>query len=292
MQFHVLGSGSSGNASLVVAGAVGVLVDLGFGPRTLTRRLADIGASWDNVHGAVLTHVHTDHWHENSLRHLERRRLTLHCHPDHVAALRPMSAAFCRLHDTGLVHTYRIGAQCRFDGGLMCRPLPLQHDGGATCGFRFDWDGRSLGYAADLGSWNRTLVEDLIDVDLLALEFNHDVAMEKASGRAAQLIDRVLGEHGHLSNEQAAALLHAVLAASAPGRLRHLVQLHLSRQCNRRDLAHAAASMVRDKAGARFQVHTAHQDQPGPTILVERHALEPAAALGKRQMTLPGWDGD
>src|SRR5262249_58433243 len=81
------------------------------------------------------------------------------------------------------------------------------------------------------------LADALADVDLLALEFNHDVGLERSSGRSPYLIARVLGEEGHLSNEQAANLLREVLRRSPPGRLRQLVQLHLSRECNRPHLA-------------------------------------------------------
>src|SRR5258705_385728 len=83
---------------------------------------------------------------------------------------------------------------------------------------------------ADLGVWDDALADALADVELLAVEFNHDVAMQYASGRPRMLIDRVLGDDGHLSNAQAAELVRAVMARSAAGRLRHVVQLHLSRE--------------------------------------------------------------
>src|SRR5262249_30588207 len=131
--------------------------------------------------------------------------------------------------------------------GLRCRPLPVSHDGGATFGFRLE-GGADLfghacaaGYVADLGCWDDALAGALAEVDLLALELNHDVGMECASGRTPRLIARVLGDEGHLSNEQAAGLLRAVLRRSTPGRLRHVVQLHLSRDCNPPSLAAGAA---------------------------------------------------
>jgi hypothetical protein len=56
-----------------------------------------------------------------------------------------------------------------------------------------------------------------------------------------------LGDEGHLSNEQAAELLRETLARSIAGRLRRLVQLHLSQQCNRPALARGAAKSVADQ---------------------------------------------
>ena len=62
-----------GNASLVEANGFGLLIDIGLGPRQLAGRLAAIGLSWHAVHAVLLTHTHTDHWKDRTLRHLHRR---------------------------------------------------------------------------------------------------------------------------------------------------------------------------------------------------------------------------
>src|SRR5207248_2118621 len=152
----------------------------------------------------------------------------------------------------GLVHHYY--ANRPFDlGPCSCTPLPLWHDV-VTFGFRFDgvaepW---ALGYAADLGSWAGDLALRLAEVDVLALEFNHDVRMQLESQRHESLIERVLGDDGHLSNAQASSLLAEILRRSSPGRLRHVVPLHLSRECNHPDLVHAAAAAIRENHQTEF----------------------------------------
>jgi hypothetical protein len=90
--------------------------------------------------------------------------------------------------------------------------------------------------------------------------------MQHASGRAPRLIARVLGDEGHISNVQAAGLVRAVLQRSTAGRLRHLVQLHLSRECNRPALAREAARTLLEQLGASLTVHTAEQDAAGATL--------------------------
>lgn len=300
MRFCVLASGSSGNSSVLIAGGFGVLLDFGLGPRTLARRLADVDASWDDVHAALLTHVHGDHWNENTFAYLERRGIRLYCHQDHAAALKHQSPAFAQLLENDRLSFYEVGATIGLADGIDCRPLPLRHDGGVTCGFRFDGGPNETGqtwalaYAADLGSWDPELVQALANVDILALEFNHDEWLEKQSGRAQALIRRVLGDHGHLSNSQAAALLRAILARSAPGRLQHLVQLHLSRQCNRPDMARLAASqLAREHA---IELHTGTQDRPGawlalrPSQLMINDDRKVDIELFVCQPWLPGWE--
>lgn len=313
VHFTVLASGSAGNASLLEVDGFGVLVDAGLGPRQLAERLAAAGASWNRVHAAILTHTHSDHWNERTLEHLRRHRIPLYCHPGHHADLDSYSSAFAALQADGLVRPYEAGVVLHLGAGLCCRPLRLRHDNSMTCGFRFEatqdlfGEPCAVGYAADLGCWQPELAEALADVDLLALEFNHDVALQQGSGRSPRLIRRVLGDDGHLSNAQAAALVREVLRLSEPGRLRCLVQLHLSRDCNRPELAAAAAVEVLASCEPAIHVHTASQNEPGPCLSVGVYANgtsrpRPRARRPRRlgpfvpsafvQPWLPGWEGE
>src|SRR5262245_40155732 len=270
MHFTVLASGSSGNASLLETDGFGVLIDAGLGPRQLAERLSDMGRSWRRVHAVLLTHIHGDHWRGRTFAYLARHGIPLYCHCDHVNGLIAESAAFCDLYDRGLVRYYEPGVAIALSPALRLRPFLVSHDGGPTCGFRFDGPkdffgpGWALAYLADLGTWRSALLDLLCDVDVLALEFNHDVALERRSGRPRSLIARVLSAHGHLSNEQAATLVREVVCRSEPGRLRHLVQMHMSRDCNRPSLARAAVEALAGAHG--FTVHTARQHRPGPRL--------------------------
>jgi hypothetical protein len=274
LQFTVLASGSAGNASLVRADGFGVLLDAGLGPRQLAARLAAVGASWQDVHAVLLTHTHSDHWRDRTFAHLHRLGISVYCHADHRGSLLAYSAEFAALLDGGLVRGYESAEEFAVGPRLRCLPIPLHHDGGPTFGFRIEGpadlfgEACALGYVADLGSWTPELARSIADVDLLALEFNHDVGLECSSGRSARLIARILGDHGHLSNDQAAALLVEVLRLSTPGRLRHMVQLHLSRDCNCPALAAKTARAVLAAHPAGVQLHTACQDRPGPCVTI------------------------
>lgn len=268
-RFVVLGSGSGGNASLLEAEGFGLLIDAGLGPRQIAGRLASVGRSWGDISAAILTHVHSDHWKEPTLRRFSQTGVRLHCHARHADHLRRASESFRLLEERRLVTFFEPDDVCmKFPATLSVRPFAVSHDGGPTFGFRIDW-GRglftpawSLAYAADLGCWNSEMVSQFSDVDVLAVEFNHDVELQRSSGRHPDLIDRVLGDEGHLSNEQAAGLLTAVLGASPTGRLCSVAQLHLSRDCNRPPLAQRAASRALREGGAEAAVQTAKQHAP------------------------------
>ncbi len=282
IQFAVLASGSRGNACLVQAGHAGLLIDLGLGPRELAARLEGVGSTLARIGTAILTHTHGDHVQASTLRLLATRKIPLYCHEGHRAALseRP---GFRQLDASGLVRHYD-DRPFLTPMGLRIEPVELSHDGGPTFGFRVEGRaGRgskaaSVGYLADTGCWSEAMADAMADVDALGVEFNHDVTLQLNSGRSAHLIRRNLGDRGHLSNDQGAGLVSAVLGRSALGSVRDLVLLHLSDQCNCPKLAlRVAREAVRD-SGHRVSVHAARQSAAYPNLMVKAHRRARAVA--------------
>jgi phosphoribosyl 1,2-cyclic phosphodiesterase len=264
-RFCVLASGSAGNCAFLQANGFGLLIDIGLGPRFIASRLAAVGASWANVNAVLLTHTHTDHWKDLTLHHLRRLQIPLYCSPRHHAAMTRYDGGFEPLAAAELVRPFVDGEPLELHAGMIARPIPLPHDSDPTYGFRIDgppglfapqW---SVGYAADLGECRPELVEAFADVNVLALEFNHCERMERASSRPRFLIQRVLSDQGHLSNVQAGNAVRDIVRASAPGSIRHVVQLHLSRDCNRPALAAEAGREALADVGSTAAVITATQ---------------------------------
>jgi phosphoribosyl 1,2-cyclic phosphodiesterase len=273
VQFAVLASGSQGNATLIQAGGAGILLDLGLGPRALARRLQSVGTGWSRVGSALLTHTHGDHVDNATMHAMVREQIALYCHEGHRATLSGLSG-FRALEEAGLVRHYD-DRPFLGPSGFGIEPVELKHDGGPTFGFRIEArTGRgarpvALGYLADTGSWSAGMADALADVDLLGVEFNHDVEMQRRSRRSPALIARNLGDWGHLSNEQGAGFVAAVLDRSRPEVPRHLVLLHLSQQCNQPQLALRTARTAVRVSGRRITVHAAKQGSAHPNLLVE-----------------------
>ena len=61
MEFCSLGSGSAGNALLVRSANACLMLDCGFGPRELERRLSTRGMHPRDINAIVVTHEHSDH---------------------------------------------------------------------------------------------------------------------------------------------------------------------------------------------------------------------------------------
>jgi phosphoribosyl 1,2-cyclic phosphodiesterase len=307
-RFTVLASGSGGNASLLEFGGFGLLIDCGLHPRFLTARLQSIGASWDRVSAVILTHTHTDHWKDATLADLQSKKIPLYGHSQHYEHLERAAPSFAAFKDAGLTREYAEGGRIELTANLSCLPLRVSHDSVPTFAFRIDGrDGEphpawSIGYAADLGCGSSELIEAFAGVDVLALEYNHDELMERSSSRPKFLVDRVLGDLGHLSNKQAAELTAAIAGRSGEGFPAHLVQLHLSKDCNKPELAAVAGREALVVLNPAAEVITARQDTPAKTVVLSRRpnsgnravprVTKPTPKRRTIQPTLPGFDGE
>ncbi len=292
-RFTVLASGSSGNATLLEAGGFGLLLDCGLSARQIGHRLALRGLTWRNIHAVVLTHTHGDHWCCSALKALVTHAVPLYCHPDHCAALE-LCEPFTSLRDAGLVHSFAADEWLDMSRHLRVMPHAVSHDADPTFAFRCegksglfgaDW---SIGYAADLGTWDDELVDTLADNDILAIEFNHDEHMQRSSGRSRDLIERVLGPRGHLSNRQAAKLVAAILERSSRPPAAGIVTLHRSQQCNTQQLVEAAAREV--LSGVCVPLHVASQLEPLPTLELRprRSAIRNLPRPRRQAVAMPG----
>ncbi|MDN5865723.1 MAG: MBL fold metallo-hydrolase, partial [Gammaproteobacteria bacterium] len=61
MEFASAGSGSRGNATVIRAGGTTILVDCGFTFTEITRRLARLEVSVEELDAVLVTHEHGDH---------------------------------------------------------------------------------------------------------------------------------------------------------------------------------------------------------------------------------------
>jgi len=233
LRFKSLGSGSSGNATVVEASGlrtVRLLVDCGLGMRVLSQRLAQAALALEQIDALFITHEHGDH---------------VGCGPKLAARLGIpiyMSEGTwrgCGQPELGAwLHLVSHGQAIDL-GELALHPFAVPHDAQEPLQLSCTDGDAHLGLLTDLGHVPPGVQAQLADCRSLLLECNHDEALLEQSPYPAFLKRRVAGERGHLSNVQAAGLAHAL-----QGRLRRVLAGHLSRQNNRPDLAEAALRQV------------------------------------------------
>lgn len=239
IRFCSLGSGSSGNATLLEAASGSttsrVLVDCGFSLRELGVRLARAGLSVDQIDAVFVTHEHGDH--VGCAVTLARR---------HRIPLWTSRGTWRAIGEPELplpVHFARDGEPIAV-GDLLLQPYTVPHDAQEPLQLVCTDGARHIGLLTDAGSSTEHLLAQLRGCDALLLECNHDREMLAKSRYPASLKARVGGRFGHLSNDTAAQ----ILAACMHGGLRHVVAAHLSAENNRPELALQALA---DACGAR-----------------------------------------
>jgi len=238
---HVLGSGSKGNALLLETAGTSVLIDAGFTEPELVRRLDGAGRTPDQIDAVLITHAHTDHYQPGTVRFCQRYAIPLYHCDKAERALISGAARLRTLRQKGLTHAFERGRPFSI-GVLQVEAFELPHDasgGNVGLDIRFAANGqeRRIAIATDLGTFFTEHLRHFVDADAIVLESNHDEQMLLESGRPATLIERILGDWGHLSNRQCAMALRAILERSRPGTVRHILLAHLSEECNLSELA-------------------------------------------------------
>ncbi len=227
----VLGSGSGGNSAVVRLEDQLILIDAGFGPLTTTRRLIQAKVSLDAVRALCLTHLDRDHFRPNWIPTLIGWRIKVYLHRWHAEEWAQIPGSD-EMRKAGLLETF---SDESFEPipGLAVSPIRLAHDTKGTSGFHVATSSGSLGYATDLGHVPGELLERFTGVDLLAIESNYDPPMQLRSNRPLFLKRRIMGQAGHLSNQQCYEAVRELVRRCPRGVTpRHIVLLHRSQQCN------------------------------------------------------------
>ena len=240
LRFKSLGSGSTGNATLVESSGLvpfRLLVDCGLGIRQLQMRLGEAGLQANNIDAVFITHEHGDHIGcalALSLRHSIPVWMSQGTH-----------AAIGSPDFGGLLRIARDGDPIDL-GGLEVMPFTVPHDAREPVQLTCTDGAARLGILTDLGHATPHVLKHLQDCDALLLECNHDTDMLAQSAYPDFLKQRVGGQYGHLSNTAAADIIRSVMNQ----RLQHVVAAHLSAQNNTAELVQTLLGETLDRAPA------------------------------------------
>ena len=236
LRFKSLGSGSSGNATLVEAQSgthtTRLLIDCGIRLRDLEARLIEAGTCAEDLDAIFITHEHGDHI--GCARSFVKRYSTpLWMSQGTWLAVNKESWA---THQH-LLNVARDGCSIEI-GALQALPFTVPHDAREPLQLRCTDGQRHLGIATDLGHPSSHVVDSLQGCHALLLEANHDPMMLEASSYPSFLKQRVAGPWGHLANHAAADLLARVKHEQ----LSYVLAAHLSERNNTPELARASLS--------------------------------------------------
>jgi phosphoribosyl 1,2-cyclic phosphodiesterase len=276
VQFTILGSGSGGNCAYLEAGETRLLIDAGFSARQIRERLASIGRVPESLTAILVTHEHGDH----------------------ICGLGTLCAKtgtpiYANRHTREAIQRQFPEAQLRFQvfetgasfafSGVEVQTFSVPHDAMDPVGFLLQTDAGNIGFLTDLGHVTKLILERVRPANALVLEANHDLRLlQEDLRRPWSTKQRILSRHGHLSNDSAAQT--AVELASS--HLHRVYLGHLSKDCNRPELAYKTVHAALDKAGiTHIHLENTSQERPSPTLVLGGFGANPVALQREAQPT-------
>jgi phosphoribosyl 1,2-cyclic phosphodiesterase len=256
-QFTILGSGSNGNCAYLETASARLLIDAGFSARQIRDRLATIGRSPETLTGILITHEHSDHI-QGLAVFTSKLDIPIYCNRLTREAI---ENAIGRRVKAAIFQT---GA-CFELGDVTVETFSVPHDAYDPVGFLLRTPGGNIGFLTDLGHATKLVIERVRPAHALVLEANHDLRLlQEDMRRPWSTKQRILSRHGHLSNAAAGEV--AVEVAS--DHLQRIYLGHLSRDCNRPELAREAVRTRLDALGAsHIAVMNTSQDAPSETLV-------------------------
>ena len=233
MRLCSIASGSSGNCIYVGTDATHLLVDTGISGKRVEEGLKSLSLTGRDVDGILITHEHSDHI--SGLGVISRKYgIPIYSTKGTLEAIASMKNG----PDPALFH--EIKEDVRFViKDMTVYPMRISHDAAQPVAYKFGFADKRIAVCTDIGVFNDYTVECLKGMDALLLEANHDVNMLQVGPYPYYLKQRILGDRGHLSNENAGRLLNRILT----DKTKTIVLGHLSQENNHPELAYEAVRM-------------------------------------------------
>lgn len=265
MRLVSIASGSSGNCIYVGSDNTHILVDAGISNKRIEQGLNEIGVRGNELDGVVITHEHSDH--TKGLGVLARKHgVPIYSTRETLEEIRNINS----LGEYPEELLKPISPDVDFKIGDLClKPFRIDHDAANPVAYRVQHEKKCVAVATDMGHFDQYIVDHLQGLDAILLESNHDVNMLETGPYPYYLKRRILGDHGHLSNENAGRLLNYILHDN----LKHILLGHLSKENNYEELAYETVKLEINQGGhgykaADFSIAVAKRDLMSEIITI------------------------
>ncbi|GEP19484.1 MBL fold metallo-hydrolase [Pediococcus argentinicus] len=262
MKISVLSSGSTGNVTYIETPQHKVLVDAGLSGKKIAGLMDSIGRDINDVDSLLITHEHSDHIAGAGVL---ARKYNL----DVYANKGTWDAMASKIGKVPEEQRYIFDPNTTKSlGDLDIESFSVSHDAAEPQFYEFHHNGKSFVILTDTGYVSDRVAGTIENADCYLFEVNHDTEMLRMGGYPWPLKQRILGDHGHLSNEDGANALMDVIG----NRTKKIYLGHLSLHNNMKELAHlTVSSMMQNKdiaVGHDFQLlDTDHDRAAHLTIL-------------------------
>jgi len=254
-KFCNLYSGSSGNCSLVETENTKILVDAGVTSKKIREGLETIGKSINQIDAVIITHEHSDHV----------KGLQVLCKNNNIPI-------YANSHTFSMMKQVIPEEQKKYFNtneyfeikDLRIYPFSIPHDAADPCGFSIYHDKNKISIATDIGHMENKIIDNLAGSDYILLESNYEPNMLKCSRYPYQLKRRILGENGHLSNEDAANTISTLVKLGVS----NFSLGHLSEENNLPELAYQTVmeEIMRNTYSDKLRLNVCDRYKPNDEI--------------------------
>ena len=255
MRLCSIASGSSGNSIYVGTDQTHMLIDAGISAKRIEKGLYEVGLKPSELSGICITHEHSDHI--RGLGVLARKySIPVYATEGTLREIRKMKSL--GEYPAELLNPVLPDAGFSM-GDLDILPFHIDHDAADPVAYRVRSGNRSIAVATDLGHYNQYTIDHLLDLDAVLLESNHDLRMLETGPYPYYLKRRIMGDFGHLSNENAGRLLNCILN----DHMKHILLGHLSKENNMPELAYETVRLEVDMGECPYQSSDFHMAVAG-----------------------------
>ncbi|MGF7059331.1 MBL fold metallo-hydrolase [Brassicibacter mesophilus] len=239
LRFCSLASGSSGNCQYIETDKVRILIDAGLSGKRVQNSLVSIGVDPSSIDCMLVTHEHKDHIKGIGIL---SRRFDLPIYANENTWINMQS----EIGEVKGEHVKTFNTEKIFEiGDIAVQPFKISHDASEPVGYCFFYKGAKISIVTDTGCVDEELKGKIKNSQLLMIESNHDTEMLKMGKYPWFLKKRILGEYGHLSNDDAGRLLTEVLS----GNNENILLAHLSKENNFPELAYQTVANILTEKG-------------------------------------------
>lgn len=258
MRFSVLASGSTGNAFYIESGETKLLVDAGLSGIQIEKLFAEINVDPKDLTGMLVTHEHSDHI--KGVGVLARKyNLPIYANEK---TWRAMSGSIGKIKaeqkfefKTNSVKTF---------GDIDVESFEVSHDAAEPMFFTFHKGEKKVALVTDLGYVSERIKKTIEDADAYIFEANHDVEMLRMGRYPWSVKRRILGDSGHVSNEDCGIALSDVIG----NKTKRIYLAHLSQDNNMKDLARMTVDQELQKRGIKMDLFDTDPKKPTPLYTV------------------------
>ncbi len=220
MKICVLASGSKCNCTYLETSNHKILIDMGTSLKSTIQKLEQIEKNIDDIDSIFITHSHGDHI--NGIDQYNKK---------YKGKIYLTEIMYNEI-GVDLKNYEFIDSDFKIDE-IDVGVIKLSHDTDDTNGYIFTENNKSLVYITDTGYINKKIMNKISNKNVYIMESNHDVEMLMTGKYQYHTKIRIVGDKGHLSNEDSARYLSEIIGEKT----KYILLAHLSNENNTKEKA-------------------------------------------------------